>query len=104
MSRRRQQTMDGLRALNRFGLGAQVGEADQIPDPRGWLEDQIAEGDSRATSGEPPITPAEIGRAFEARNELVTRVLSQTRSAQQPKLLGATMLYCAPSALRWKIP
>ena len=30
-----------LRALNRFGLGARVGEADRIDDPRNWLKSQL---------------------------------------------------------------
>ena len=30
-----------LRALNRFGLGARVGERRRIEDPRGWLRSQL---------------------------------------------------------------
>jgi uncharacterized protein (DUF1800 family) len=30
-----------LRALNRFGLGARPGEAERLPDPRGWLRAQL---------------------------------------------------------------
>ena len=30
-----------LRALNRFGLGARVGEANRIGDPRNWLKSQL---------------------------------------------------------------
>ncbi len=83
MARRRQERNEGLRALNRFGLGARIGEAEHIDDPRGWLEDQIAGRDAGATSGDPPVTAAEIGAALEARNELVSRVLPQTRNVPQ---------------------
>ncbi len=30
-----------LRALNRFGLGARVGERQGIDDPRNWLKSQL---------------------------------------------------------------
>src|SRR5687768_10626944 len=33
-----------LRALNRFGLGARVGERGRIADPRRWLRDQLKGG------------------------------------------------------------
>src|SRR5687767_2535068 len=33
-----------LRALNRFGLGARVGEKDRIGDPKRWLNGQLAGG------------------------------------------------------------
>ncbi len=33
-----------LRALNRFGLGARIGEAGGLRDPRGWLRDQVKRG------------------------------------------------------------
>jgi uncharacterized protein (DUF1800 family) len=33
-----------LRALNRFGLGARVGERQRLADPRGWLHAQIDAG------------------------------------------------------------
>jgi uncharacterized protein (DUF1800 family) len=39
-----------LRALNRFGLGARVGERGRIGDPRGWLRAQL--------QGAPPELPA----------------------------------------------
>ena len=38
-----------LRALNRFGLGARVGERRHIDDPRGWLRAQL--------KGAPPVIP-----------------------------------------------
>ena len=38
-----------LRALNRFGLGARIGERDTISDPRGWLRAQL-----EATNGALP--------------------------------------------------
>ena len=33
-----------LRALNRFGLGARVGDRKRIGDPRTWLRRQLAGG------------------------------------------------------------
>ena len=30
-----------LRALSRFGLGARIGEARGVTDPRGWLFEQV---------------------------------------------------------------
>ncbi len=33
-----------IRALNRFGLGARLGEARRLDDPRGWLTQQLAGG------------------------------------------------------------
>ena len=35
-----------LRALNRFGLGARIGERDRLGDPRGWLEAQLSSPDA----------------------------------------------------------
>ena len=33
-----------LRALNRFGLGARIGDRQRIGDPRGWLRAQLEGG------------------------------------------------------------
>jgi len=56
---------ESLRALNRFGLGARVGEAARVRDPRNWLLTQLESG--------PPVLEApglpslaEAGEAFRA--------------------------------------
>ena len=47
-----------LRALNRFGLGARVGERRRIGDPRGWLRAQLKGGAPRAFRRRPkPLPP-----------------------------------------------
>jgi uncharacterized protein (DUF1800 family) len=55
----------GIRALNRFGLGARKGESRTIGDPRAWLRAQL--------KGEPPVlhapdvaSPAAIADAIQA--------------------------------------
>ena len=58
---------DGLRALNRFGLGARPGEAARLADPRGWLRDQLG-GPPPALSGDLPDGP-EIGAAMRGLRE-----------------------------------
>ena len=52
-----------LRALNRFGLGARVGERQQIADPRAWLRAQTEAG--------PPLLEAPAGASPEAIGEAV---------------------------------
>jgi uncharacterized protein (DUF1800 family) len=53
-----------LRALNRFGLGARIGERDKVADPEGWLRQQLAQP-------VPPVQPlppsaSQIGDALRA--------------------------------------
>ncbi len=57
-----------IRALNRFGLGAHVGERRRIDDPRGWLRAQLQGGapDLRAPAEATPAAIAEAIRAFRA--------------------------------------
>jgi uncharacterized protein (DUF1800 family) len=52
-----------LHALNRFGLGARIGEASATRDPRGWLRAQLAGG---APTLPPPVTPAVLSDAIGA--------------------------------------
>src|SRR5688500_3899950 len=52
-----------LHALNRFGLGARIGEASAIRDPRGWLRAQLEGGVPSIT---PPVTPAILSEAISA--------------------------------------
>jgi uncharacterized protein (DUF1800 family) len=55
-----------LRALNRFGLGARVGERRRINDPRGWLRGQLAGGAPvvSAPAAGSPVAIADAIRAF----------------------------------------
>jgi uncharacterized protein (DUF1800 family) len=57
-----------LRALNRFGLGARVGEAARIRDPRGWL---LAQLESGAPLLDDPGLPTleQAGEAFRAQRQ-----------------------------------
>ncbi len=55
--------MDGtLRALNRFGLGARIGERDGIRDPKSWLRDQL-EGQPPRVAAPAHASPEAIGDA-----------------------------------------
>ena len=56
---------EALRALNRFGLGARIGERRRVTDPKAWLRAQL--------DGPPPViaapaagTPAALGEAIRA--------------------------------------
>ena len=62
-----------LRALNRFGLGARIGEAAKIKDPRGWLRQQLR---SEAAKADKPSVPT---------FEQITSLLQETQRAQQKK-------------------
>jgi uncharacterized protein (DUF1800 family) len=59
---------ESLRALNRFGLGARVGEAARVRDPRNWLLSQLESGPPVL---EDPSLPslAEAGEAFRAQRQ-----------------------------------
>ena len=49
-----------LRALNRFGLGARIGEREQLSDPHAWLRGQL-DGGAPALEAPAGASPAEIG-------------------------------------------
>jgi len=51
------------RALNRFGLGARVGEQSRLSDPRGWLRAQLG-GRAPALAAPAVATPQAIGDAL----------------------------------------
>ena len=51
-----------LRALNRYGLGARVGEARRLSDPRGWLRAQLR-GDAPRLSPPAGADPDSVGDA-----------------------------------------
>jgi uncharacterized protein (DUF1800 family) len=84
-----------LRALNRFGLGARVGERRRVDDPRGWLRSQLR-GDEPLIAAPTEATPSAIAdaiRAFrmvgqanqqdrqQARRRLVQIVASESQAA-----------------------
>jgi uncharacterized protein (DUF1800 family) len=54
-----------LRALNRFGLGARIGERRRFDDPRGWLRSQL-KGDQPLIGVPAEATPAAISEAIHA--------------------------------------
>jgi uncharacterized protein (DUF1800 family) len=54
-----------LRALNRFGLGARIGERRRINDPRAWLRAQL-EGGAPTITPPPAGAPAALGEAIRA--------------------------------------
>ena len=54
-----------LRALNRFGLGARIGERRRVSDLRAWLRAQL-EGAPPAIAAPPAGTPAALGEAIRA--------------------------------------
>jgi uncharacterized protein (DUF1800 family) len=54
-----------LRALNRFGLGARVGERDRMSDPRAWLRAQL-NGGAPLRPAPDVASPAAIGDALRA--------------------------------------
>jgi uncharacterized protein (DUF1800 family) len=54
-----------LRALNRFGLGARIGERRRIGDPKAWLRAQL-EGAPPAIAAPPAGSPAALGEAIRA--------------------------------------
>ncbi len=58
-----------LRALNRFGLGARVGECERIGEPRAWLRDQL-EAVADAGSAPDPDEPVSLEEALEALGRL----------------------------------
>jgi uncharacterized protein (DUF1800 family) len=84
---------DRLRALNRFGLGARIGEASRIGDPRDWLRAQLAggppavEGTTSAADAADAIRRLraagqdDTGARREARRRIVAIALADQRAA-----------------------
>ena len=54
-----------IRALNRFGLGARIGERRAVADPQAWLRAQL-EGGAPTLPAPPSGTPAALGEAIRA--------------------------------------
>jgi uncharacterized protein (DUF1800 family) len=87
-----------LRALNRFGLGARVGERRRIDDPRGWLKAQLDGGppDMRPPEG---ASPGEIGDALRGLRLLVQGDEPQRREARRRLVaIGASEVTAALEA------
>ena len=58
-----------LRALNRYGLGARVGEARRLSDPRGWLRAQLR-GDAPRLAPPAGADPDAVGEAVRGLRQL----------------------------------
>ena len=58
-----------LRALNRYGLGARVGEARRLSDPRGWLRGQLR-GDAPRITHPAGADPEAVGDAVRGLRQL----------------------------------
>ena len=74
-----------LRALNRFGLGARVGERQRIDDPRGWLRSQLR-GDEPLIPVPAEATPAAIAEAIRA-FRMVGQASQQDRQQARRRLV-----------------
>lgn len=75
-----------LRALNRFGLGARLGETSSLDDPRGWLHEQL--GSAAGASTDPAAwldRPVSMDRAAAA----LTRLRAAQRDRDQEALTEA---------------
>jgi uncharacterized protein (DUF1800 family) len=87
-----------LRALNRFGLGARVGERKTLSDPRGWLRAQLRGGPPELAPPE-GVTPTEIGDALRGLRQLARQDDEARRQARHRLLeLGASELRHALTA------
>jgi len=89
-----------LRALNRFGLGARVGERHTVGDPRRWLRDQLR-GGPPAVGGEPPGESeiwARIGEFLEAR-----RSQDRTRRQEAARAMRALLRREVPAVLHTRV-
>jgi uncharacterized protein (DUF1800 family) len=85
-----------LRALNRFGLGARIGEAEQLGDPRAWLRSQL-DGDPPRIAGTVP-SASEIGATLVAlrmanqagptEQQQARRRLAEIATAEERAVLG----------------
>jgi uncharacterized protein (DUF1800 family) len=73
-----------LRALNRFGLGARVGERRRMRDPREWLRAQL-EGGAPLVDAPPAGSPTAIGEALRAFRPPAQGNPQQRQQTQQPR-------------------
>lgn len=76
-----------LRALNRFGLGARIGEADGLGDPRTWLHEQV---DAAPSSDAEPLSdlpgPDEVGGVFSTLRDARRRGAADEVAAARQRL------------------
>lgn len=83
-----------LRALNRFGLGARIGERDEIGDPKGWLRAQLA-GDGQVRLDGPGLDEIGglLGRLREAqRSQDRDRIMEVNRDIRELRAGEATAM------------
>ena len=85
-----------IRALNRFGMGARVGERGKIKDPRNWLRSQLDPENARLADeagmagpvgSEPlqdPRSPANVGHARRTQGRRGRSLRSKRESGEQP--------------------
>ena len=59
-----------LRALNRFGLGARVGERETLADPHAWLHEQLEGQNAALPSSAGVATEADLGDAIQQQRQL----------------------------------
>jgi uncharacterized protein (DUF1800 family) len=71
-----------LSALNRFGLGARVGDRARIGDPREWLAAQLTEAPSLLPAPE-GASAGEVGEALRALREAAAGGEGERRAARQ---------------------
>jgi uncharacterized protein (DUF1800 family) len=71
-----------LCALNRFGLGARIGERAQLADPRGWLTAQLGGGPPLTTAPD-AASPDEIGAALRSLRSVAKDNPGERRQARQ---------------------
>ncbi len=89
-----------LRALNRFGLGARIGERHEIPDAWRWLRGQL---DVRATMDETGLpSPKEIAEAT-GRVQVAQRSRDQARIRETRRELQGILTTESSAALRQRI-
>ena len=68
-----------LHALNRFGLGARVGEARQVDDPRGWLLDQLDQGTPLVDAPAISTSASDAVAAYSRAEDRATRLQARER-------------------------
>ena len=76
-----------LRALNRFGLGARIGERSRISDPRGWLEEQLRGPAPALHATADLVSPDAIADALRAVREAQMRRDQEDAQAARRRLV-----------------
>lgn len=87
-----------LRALNRFGLGARVGERARLSDPRGWLRGQLR-GEPPRLTAPPGAAPDNVGDAVRGLRQVGRGNEDERRQARRRLVeIGASELRHALTA------